>query len=129
MRCNFQERVFLSAWNERRRTDGRLAETIEETKNALRPDQLTRLAHAKLSVIEEFDAMLARVGLDAKTRPLQGAARIDLYFNCVECSTRPACRSWLERGADHFGYREFCPNAPMFERLLRIEAWRGNDGA
>jgi hypothetical protein len=117
----------LNAWNRRRIENGALADLASTTEGDLRCDQIPRLADAPLSVVDEFDAMLERVGLDTRTNPMKAEVRIDLYLHCTECSARPACRTWLSDGEDRFGYRGFCLNAPMFERLLRVNSWRGFD--
>ena len=117
----------LNAWNRRRIENGALADLASTTEGDLRCDQIPRLADAPLSVVDEFDAMLERVGLDTRTNPLKAEVRIDLYLHCTECPARPACRTWLSDGEDRLGYRGFCLNAPMFERLLRVNSWRGFD--
>ena len=124
---NSQWKELLNAWNQRRIENGALADLSRTTDGDLRCEQIRRLADAPLSTVDEFGAMLRRVGLDARTNPLKAAARIDLYLHCSECSARPACRAWLKNGEDRFGYRRFCPNAPMFERLLRVNSWRGSN--
>lgn len=120
--CQWKES--LNAWNRRRNENGGLADLSRTTEADLRSDQIARLADEPLSAVDEFDAMLKRVGLDARTRPLKATARIDLYLHCTECSARPACRAWLQNGKDRYGYRQFCPNAQMFERYLCINRWR-----
>src|SRR5579863_6265882 len=122
-------RKSLNAWNRRRIENGVLADLSSTTEGDLRCDQISRLADAPLSTVDEFDAMVKRVGLDTRANPLNAEVRIDLYLHCTECSVRPACRAWLKNGEDRFGYRGFCLNAPMFERLLRINSWRGIDGS
>ena len=119
----------LNTWNQRRIENGALADLSSTTEGELRRDQIPRLADAPLSAVDEFDAMLKRVGLDAPTNPLKAEARIDLYLHCTECSTRPTCRAWLNNGEDRLGYRGFCLNAPTFERLLRVNSWRGSNRA
>ena len=112
----------LYDWRQRRIMDAGASplDKLSLTRDTdLRPDQAARLAEVYLSAVEEFDGMLARIGLDTKVAPLEAAARLDLYLNCVDCSQRHACRQWLAADKDNDGYRQFCPNAWTFERMLR----------
>ena len=118
----------LFDWRKRRVMDpaaDRLANLPLVTDIGLRPDQTALLAEAYPSGVEEFDGMLACVGLDAKFAPLKAALRVDLYLNCVECSRRPACRQWLSADPNDDEYKRFCPNAWIFGRILGRDRWRG----
>ena len=117
-------KAVLYDWRQRRLMAAAASplDTLSLTRDAdLRPDQAARLAEVYLSAVEEFDGMLARVGLDTNITPLEAAARLDLYLNCVECSRRQACREWLAADTDDEGYKQFCPNAWAFDRLQRTE--------
>jgi hypothetical protein len=62
--------------------------------------------------------VLYREGADAQrlasvavSRELARAER-----SCLSCAAAAGCREWLESGSLH-GYRNFCPNAGLVERL------------
>jgi hypothetical protein len=63
----------------------RATQTGQQIDTSLRPDQMTRLAELYPKGVEQFDAMLACVGLDTILAPLKAAIRIELYLNCTEC--------------------------------------------
>jgi len=117
-------KAVLYDWRQRRIMDA-VASPLDKlslTRDTdLRPDQAARLAEVYLSAVEEFDGMLARIGLDTNVAPLKAAARLDLYLNCVDCSQRDACRQWLAADKNDDGYKQFCPNAGTFDCLLRTE--------
>lgn len=117
----------LRAWAKRRR-EGLGTNLLEDLSTmrstALRADQVARMSAAEVEASDEFDAMLARLKLDTKSAPLSSATRVDLFLHCLECDKRTACKNWLACSSDCFGYRAFCPNAPMFQRLLCIREWR-----
>ncbi len=117
----------LSTWAKRRRerADTNLLEDLSVMPSAaLRADQIDRLSVADVEASDEFDAMLAHLELDTKSAPLSPATRVDLFLHCLECDNRRACKSWLTCSHDRFGYRRFCPNAALFERLLCIRKWQ-----
>lgn len=120
-------RGILYAWRQRRIMEQQLANLNNVSLTAerrLRADQIPRLVEAYPRAIAEFDRMLARVGIDTRDAPLRAATRIDLYLKCVECSQRRCCRQWLGLSKADGGYRVFCPNAHMFDRLLGVHRWR-----
>lgn len=125
-----QWKAALYDWRQRRIMEAAAGplEKLSLTRDTeLRPEQTARLTAVQLSAVAEFDGMLARVGLDTSAAPLRNAERLDLYLNCVDCRRREACRRWLALGGDDDGYRRFCPNAWMFDRLLQLGCWRGLD--
>jgi hypothetical protein len=120
-------RGILFAWRERRRTDRRLAnldDALLTTDCNLRAEQVPRLVETYPYGIDEFDHMLVSLGLDTKSAPLKASMRVDLYSTCVGCSQRQRCQQWLDQGTGDGGYRFFCPNAHMFDRLLSVHRWR-----
>jgi len=120
----------LSAWAKRRREGSgiRPLEDLSAMRSAaLRADQLDRMGEADLQTSDEFDAVLTRLGLDTRDAPLPPTTRVDLFLHCQECDRRANCRHWLAGTGNPLGYRQFCPNAPMFERLLCIRRRRGVD--
>ncbi len=117
-------KAVLYDWRQRRIMDaaGSRLDKLSLTRDTdARPEQMARLAEVSLSAVEEFDGMLARVGLDSDAAPLKAAARLELYLNCIDCSRRQSCRQWLAADREDGGYKDFCPNAEMFDRLLEIE--------
>ena len=69
--------------------------------------------------LAHFVRMLARIELDAVEAQLEPSIRNDLYATCVGCLNREPCSRWLDSEKAAEGYQEFCPNARMFDRLLR----------
>lgn len=61
-------------------------------------------------------AMARRLGLDIAT--LDPRSRSALERGCASCRSRRRCRHWLDDpAADSAGYRNFCANMELFERL------------
>lgn len=87
-----------------------------------RRDQVVRLQAVGAAEVAEVGRMLARIGLGAEALPLP--VRVDLHLTCAGCTERPRCRSWLAAGEADDGYRLFCPNASMFDRLRHVQQWR-----
>ena len=77
------------------------------------------------SASEALQNMLAFHGLDTDRNPLQSALRFDLYSVCVNCAQRQGCYQWLAGRKNDFGYRVICPNAPIFDRFISRDRWRG----
>ena len=88
----------------------------------LRCDQIARLRDMGMAEGGELSRMVARLGLAPET--MSPSVRIDLGLNCAGCGERRLCRSWLVSGGNA-GYRAFCPNGPMLDRMLQIQRWRG----
>ena len=82
-------------------------------------------AGALQSATETFEDMLALLGLDTDTNPLKGSIRFELYSICVNCTRRQDCHQWLARSTHNSGYRDFCPNASMFDHFMGRDCWRG----
>ena len=40
---------------------------------------------------------------------------------CRACDSWRTCRRWLDRGGSGADYRDFCPNAEVFDRLRELE--------
>lgn len=89
----------------------------------IRPDQIVALRNMGPASVDELGRMTARAGLDVERTPLP--VRIDLHLNCAGCMERGLCRSWLNSGNKGIGYRVFCPNSRMLDRLLQVQRWRG----
>jgi hypothetical protein len=71
--------------------------------------------------MRRFAAMTARLGIGAGKAPTARAG-IDALFGarrrCLFCSERRQCEAWL-RGGVRDGYRAFCPNAAVFDRMRK----------
>src|SRR5665213_1918866 len=118
----------LYDWRQRRIMNAAvdpLANLPLTTDTGLRPDQTARFAEVFPSGVEEFDGMLACVGLDTNAVPLKATMRVDLYLNCADCSRHQACKQWLTANKNDDEYKRFCPNAWVFDRFLRRDHWRG----
>jgi len=89
------------------------------TDTDLRRDQVERLAEVYPESVDQFDAMLVRVGIDTKAAPLKAAVRADLYLSCTECTRRSECMHWLASEVNDAAYNEFCPNAQIFNLIGR----------
>src|SRR5262249_55528335 len=87
-------------------------------KLGLRPDQIARLRNTHAAEVGELSGMMARIGVDAQEASLP--VRIDLHLNCAECTERRLCTRWLASGDDGTGYRVFCPNERLLDRLIQI---------
>lgn len=88
------------------------------TECSLRHDQIIGLRAIGGTEVVEVGWMLEHVGLAVEAVPLPVCA--DLYLNCAQCNERQRCRKWLAAGEVDDGYRLFCPNAPMFDRMCRV---------
>lgn len=82
----------------------------------LEPGELRALiAHAPAST-DLMARMIGRLEVEARLRG-DRAALGEVRRNCALCAAQRCCRRWLDRGADSAGYRAFCPNAGIFDRL------------
>ncbi len=68
--------------------------------------------------------MVERMGVDAGrlVRQDAGAAYAQAHTRCLNCSTTRACLSWLESGKQAERTPEFCPNAALFDALIKPPA-------
>jgi hypothetical protein len=66
--------------------------------------------------------MMERTGVDVDQVGEQNFERILAYAgrNCLMCRDTGSCRIWLEEGSEANKYREFCPNAELFDDLPRV---------
>lgn len=64
---------------------------------------------------EELDRMLARLGIDPATLPVE--SQRDMAWTCMNCADKGHCHEWL---ADRVAtdYHAFCPNAPTLDDAL-----------
>lgn len=80
--------------------------------------QIRNLVSAHPAAAMQLDDMLERLGLSKKGGPVDHLLRDDLYRTCVMCTERARCRDWLASPRRDEGYRAFCPNRWVFDRLL-----------
>jgi len=68
--------------------------------------------------------MVERVGVDTGqlVRRDEGAAFARAQTRCLNCSATRACLSWLESGKQAERTPDFCPNATLFDALIRPPA-------
>ncbi len=68
--------------------------------------------------------MVERVGVDTgrPVRQDEGAAFARVQTRCLNRSATRACLSWLESGTRAERTPEFCPNAALFDALIRPPA-------
>ncbi len=89
----------------------------------LRRDQVARLRIVGPADVAEVGRMLVHVGLDQEVS-LPLPVRVDLHLTCAGCTERPRCLPWFAAGEADDGYRMFCPNVPMFDRMRQVQRWR-----
>ena len=90
----------------------------------LRRDQVAHLRIVGPADVGEVGRMLVHVGLDPEEVSLPLPVRVDLHLTCAGCTERPRCLRWFAAGEADDGYRMFCPNAPMFDRMRQVQRWR-----
>jgi hypothetical protein len=93
---------------------GGLLEAVGLTRKQLQALEISPLASAELlaGMLEH----LGIAGIDVRADPESSTT---LELRCRACGTWRECRHWLEGGAQGDGYREFCPNAALLDRLRR----------
>ena len=109
------------------RRDGLRPEDVRAALHECRRRRETGLLWSGLGnrdSLTQFVRMLARIGLDSEGSPLRPSTRDDLYATCLRCENREPCAQWLDSGKAVEGYQDFCPNATLFDRLLRVSRWR-----
>ena len=89
-----------------------LLEAVGLTRNQLRAFEISPLASAEL-----LSGMLERIGLAGIDIRREATASEAPELRCRACGEWSQCRRWLESGAKDDGYREFCPNAALLDRL------------
>jgi len=66
-----------------------------------------------------MSAMMAHLNLDVQgilQQQMQSVLQ-RAQQKCVLCRDSEACRDWLEDGGEESAYRNFCPNAPLFDYM------------
>jgi hypothetical protein len=77
------------------------------------PQEVAKMPNLLFAMAERLDVDLAVVESDAQLAALQAA--------CRSCGAHARCRLWAQ-SADPDGYRAFCPNADIFDRLFVVAA-------
>jgi len=75
--------------------------------------------------MKNFNEMTARLGIDLPefARENLGYALVSAIRRCRSCDAGEVCRDWLVRADARLGHAPaFCPNAPMFDHVLRHQA-------
>jgi len=108
-------------------------------RDGLRPEDVTAAFHGyknhhKVELLwkcirnpeylDQFLRMLGRIRLDLDEMSLKPSTCSDLYATCLRCLNHEICSRWLNSEKAAREYEKFCPNAPMFDRLLSIHRWR-----
>jgi hypothetical protein len=62
-----------------------------------------------------LDQMLARLGIDAATLPVETLR--DMTWTCTTCPDKRHCRKWLASG-EGADFHSFCPNAAELDQAL-----------
>jgi hypothetical protein len=80
------------------------------------------LIHAILRRLDLLRRMSQRLGIDDRRDPLIGTVLREAEASCLGCVAAPRCRAWLDAPDLDAAYREFCPNASVFDLLPRKAA-------
>lgn len=67
--------------------------------------------------------MMERLGLDpvAASQHRLGLSFAGAIRTCLRCDAGEVCCDWLKRASVHLEHPPaFCPNAPLFDRLLEV---------
>jgi hypothetical protein len=72
--------------------------------------------------LELLRRMTERLGVDDRRDPLVGAVLREAEASCLTCTGARRCRAWLDAPDLDAAYREFCPNAGVFDLLPRKAA-------
>lgn len=104
----------LQAWRKRARIEAALA-SLEDFQlddlGIMRAD-IPAYARAAAGAPRLMQGMLQRLHLEPGAQE-----RRDLLRTCRTCPNVAACERWLARGEPAEGYRRFCPNATLLDRL------------
>ena len=91
-------------------------EVLVELTGATR-EQLLAAELTPLAAMDLLNRMMQRLGLDAQQEITQVDAMSDAQWRCRCCKEWRQCRHWLDAGVPDDGYRRFCNNAELFERM------------
>jgi uncharacterized protein YjiS (DUF1127 family) len=112
--------AYIAVWRERHAIERELA-AMDDAALAdmgILRSQIHSLARAYPAADNLLGRMLQRLGLEGDTARMPARQRDDLYRTCVLCTERGECRHWLaKKDANPEGYKAFCPNAWVLERL------------
>ena len=68
-------------------------------------------------VEDRVRALADKLGLSYEQIMKERWRAIDVITSCSRCKEKRACRHWLEDADPKRDYRDFCPNAQIFEGL------------
>jgi hypothetical protein len=91
-------------------------EVLVELTGATR-EQLRATELAPLAAFELLHRMMARLGIDAGDTASDVDALAEAQWRCRLCGNWRKCRHWLEGETADAGYRDFCGNAALLDRM------------
>lgn len=115
----------LTEWIDDRRHRGAHDRLIEDVKRkggfgellealGVTPEQFEKSSVPPIVAAELSQRMRHQLGCDLRLGPMDISA---LTQECRVCGSWKTCRRWLDSGGSGTGYRDFCPNAEVFDRL------------
>jgi hypothetical protein len=107
-------------WHDRLVEDVRRKGEFEELLEALgmTAEQFERSRIRPIVAAELSQRMLHQLGCDLRIAPMD---ILVVTQRCRACDSWRNCRRWLDRGGSGADYRDFCPNAEVFDRLRELE--------
>ncbi len=73
--------------------------------------------HAMVERMTLLKGMIDRIGVDETSGPLVSAILWQAEWTCLDCVNAAECGAWLGNCVEDDAYREFCPNAALFDGL------------
>jgi len=98
------------------RGKGEFEELIEAL--GVTAEQFERSRVPPIVAAELSQRMLRQLGCDSLIAPTDMPL---VTQRCRACSSWKMCRRWLDRGDSDIDYRDFCPNAEVFNRLRGLK--------
>jgi len=98
------------------RRKGELEELLEAL--AMTGEQFEASRVPPIVAAELSQRMLHQLGCDLRIAPMDLSS---VTQRCRACDSWRTCRRWLDGGGSRADYREFCPNAEVFDRLCELE--------
>lgn len=74
------------------------------------------ILHAMVKRMALLKQMVDRLGVDERG-PLVSAILWEAEWSCLDCTRAAECGAWLGGRVEDDAYREFCPNAALFDQL------------
>lgn len=79
------------------------------------------ILHAMVQRMGLLKRMIERIGVDENRGPLVSAILWQAEWSCLDCVNAAECEAWTGDVVEDDAYREFCPNAALFDRLPRTK--------